>query len=214
MAYSGNLLTSRELSLIIILSSLGGVMSVPIGYAGNMLKAIPGLPVGSSQALSGLHVLWLLLASVLVRKRGAGTMTGIIKGMVEMCLFSHHGVFVLIMSAVEGLIVDIVLSLLRRVNTRSLCLAGGLSSASNVSVTQFMIVPQLPLFVFAIMYMVSFVSGLFFAGYLGKRALDIISNSIRLSPGSANLPTTLIGDIPHVLVREGSRALRRRLSSG
>ncbi|MCK4583291.1 ECF transporter S component [Candidatus Bathyarchaeota archaeon] len=182
MSYSENLLNSRELSLIIILSSLGGVMSVPIGYAGNMLKAIPGLPFGSSQALSGLHVLWLVLASVLVRKKGVGTITGITKGLVEMFLFSYHGVFVLIMSAVEGLMVDVVLTLLRRVNTRSLCLAGGLSSASNVAVTQFMIAPRLPLFVFAFMYIASFVSGLFFAGYLGKRVLDIISSSTRLSP--------------------------------
>ena len=177
-----NLLNSRELSLIIILSSLGGVMSVPIGYMGNMLKAVPGFPVGSSQTLSGLHVLWLVLASVLVRKKGVGTITGIIKGLVEMFLFSYHGIFVLIISAVEGLLVDIVLTLLRRVDTRSLCLAGGLASASNVSVTQFLIAPRLPLFVFAFMYIASFVSGLFFAGYLGKRVLDIISSSTRLSP--------------------------------
>ena len=58
-------------------------------------------------------------------------MTGILKGKVEMFLFSYHGVFVLIMSVVEGLMVDIVLALLRRVNTRSLCLAGGLSSRAR-----------------------------------------------------------------------------------
>jgi len=191
MSYPEKLLTSRELSLIIILSSLGGVMSVPIGHAGNMLKAVPVLPVGSSQAISGLHVIWLVLASVLVRRKGAGTMTGIIKGLVEMFLFSYHGIFVLIISTVEGLVVDIVLALLRRVNTRSLCLAGGLSSASNVSVTQFIIAPQLPLFVFAFMYLASFVSGLFFAGYLGKRVLDIISSSTRLSPGPGNTPHNL-----------------------
>ena len=157
-------------------------MSVPIGHVGNMLKAVPGLPTGSSQALSGLHVLWLVLASVLVKRKGAGTMTGILKGLVEMCLFSYHGIFVLLISTVEGLVVDIVLTLLRRVNTLSLCLAGGLSSASNVSVTQFIIAPRLPLFVFAFMYLASFVSGLFFAGYLGKRVLDIISSSAILSP--------------------------------
>jgi len=185
MSYPKKFFNSHEISLIIILSSLGGTMSVPIGYAGNMLKAAPGLPSGSSQALSGLHVLWLVLASVLVKKKGAGTMTGIIKGMVEMCLFSYHGVFVLIISAVEGLVVDIVLTLLRRVNTLSLCLAGGLSSASNVSVTQFIIAPQIPLFVFVFMYLASFVSGLFFAGYLGKRVLDIISSSTQLSASAS-----------------------------
>ena len=176
-----NMFKTRELALIIILSALGGAVSVPLGYAGNLLKAVPELPIGTSQALSGIHVLWLVLASVLVRRKGTGTMTGILKGMVEMCLFSYHGVFVFLISAIEGIMVDIVLTLLRRRSTLSICLAGGLSSASNVAVTQFIIAPQLPLFVFAFMYLASFISGLFFAGYLGKHVLYIISSSPLLS---------------------------------
>ena len=156
-------------------------MSVPIGHAGNLLKAVPGLPVGSSQARSGLHVLWLVLAAALVRKPGAGTMTGILKGLVEMSLFSYHGVIVLLMSALEGFMVDLVLTLIRRIDTRSICLAGGLSSASNVAVTQFLIVPHLPKAVFAFMYLTSFISGLLFAGYLGRRVLDIIPRMHGLS---------------------------------
>ena len=165
--------TSRELSLIIIFSALGGAVSVPIGYAGNFLKTVPGIPFGSSQALSGLHVLWIVLAAVMVRKTGSGTMTGFLKGLVELFLFSYHGIFVLLISSVEGIIVDIVLIIARRTDTPSICLAGGLSSASNVSVIQFILVPSLPMPILAFMYLTSFLSGLVFSGYISKRILDI-----------------------------------------
>jgi len=164
--------TSRELSLIIVFSSLGGALSVPIGHAGNFLKTIPGVPLGSSQALSGLHVLWLVLASVLVRRAGSGTVTGILKGLVEITLFSYHGPFALIISAIEGAVVDLVFAITKRTNTPSVCLAGGLSSASNVVVTQFILIPTLPKEALAFMYLTAFISGSLFAGYLVVRVLS------------------------------------------
>lgn len=165
--------TSRELSLTIILSALGGVFSVPIGHAGNLLKTIPGIPFGSSQALSGLHVIWLVLSAALVRKTGSGTVTGVLKGLIELTLFSFHGIFVLLISVVEGIIVDIVFVIARRTNTPTICLAGGLSSASNIIVLQLTILPSLPVPILAFMYLISFLSGLVFGGYLCKRVLDI-----------------------------------------
>jgi len=176
VAPSNSRFTSRELSLIIIFSALGGAASVPIGHLGNLLKTIPGIPFGSSQALSGLHMLWIVLAAVLVRKRGSGTMTGVLKCLVEVFLLSYHGVFVLLISSVEGVIVDVVLTVLRRVNSPSICLAGGLSSASNF-VAQFILVPHFPKAVLAFMYLTSLISGLLFADSLGKRVLEIVSSN-------------------------------------
>ena len=170
------LFDSRELALIIILSSLGAVVSVPVGHAGNFLKTT-GLPAGASQLLAGIHVLWLILAAVLVERRGAATTTGVLKGLVEMTLFSYHGILVLLISAVEGCMVDLVLLPLDKNDVKSICIASGLSSASNVAVLQFAATLPLPLAVFASMYLSSFVSGLIFAGYMGKRVLDIISRN-------------------------------------
>jgi len=167
----------RELAIIIILSSLGAVVSVPLGHAGNLLKAIGGMPPGASQLLAGVHVLWLLLAAVLVEKRGAATMTGILKGLVEMTLFSYHGILVLFISAVEGFMMEILLLPLDKNDTKSICIASGVSSASNVAVLQFAAMLPMPLAVFASMYLASFISGLMFAGLLGKRVLEIISRS-------------------------------------
>ena len=165
--------TTRELSLIIILSSLGAAVSVPIGHAGNLLNSIPGVPFGSPQVLSGLHVIWLVLAATLVRKTGASTVTGVLKGLIELFLFSFHGIFVLFISAVEGIIVDAVFVITRRTQTPSLCLAAGLSSASNVAVLQLTVLPRLPLPILAFMYSISFISGVVFGGYVTKRVADI-----------------------------------------
>ena len=170
------LFDSRELALIIILSSLGAVVSVPVGHAGNFLKTT-GLPAGASQLLAGIHVLWLILAAVLVERRGAASTTGVLKGLVEMTLFSYHGVLVLLISAVEGCMVDLVLLPLKKDDTKSICIASGLSSASNVAVLQFAAMLPLPPAVFASMYLAAFVSGLIFAGYLGRRVLEIISRN-------------------------------------
>lgn len=169
------LFDSRELAIIIILSSTGAVISVPVGHAGNLLKTIAGMPPGTSQLLAGIHVLWLILAALLVERRGAGTMAGILKGLVEATLFSYHGVLVLLISAVEGFMVDVVLLPLDKKDMKSIYIASGLSSASNVVVLQFAVMLPLPLTVFASMYLASFVSGLIFAGYMGKRVLNIIS---------------------------------------
>ena len=120
MALSHSRFMSRELSLLIIPSALGGAASVPIGHLGSFLKTVPGIPFGSSQTLSGLHVLWIVLSEVLVRKIGSGTMIGVLKCLVEAFLLSYHGIFVLLISSIEGVIVDVVLTVLKQVNTPSI----------------------------------------------------------------------------------------------
>jgi len=104
-------------------------------------------------------------------------MTWILKGLVEATLFSYHGVLVLLISVVEGCVVDLVLLPLDKNDAKSICVAGALSSASNVAVLQFAMTLPLPSAVFASMYLASFVSGLIFAGYLGKRVLDVVSRN-------------------------------------
>jgi energy-coupling factor transport system substrate-specific component len=167
---------SRELALIIILSSLGAVVSVPVGHAGNILKTV-GLLAGASQLLAGIHVLWLILASVLVEKRGAASMTGVLKGLVEMTLFSYHGILVLLISAVEGFVVEIALIALDKDDSKTICVASGLSSASNVAVLQFVAMLPLPWAIFTSMYLASFVSGVVFAGLLGVRVIEGVSRN-------------------------------------
>ncbi len=177
MSSRNRFFSSRDLALIIVFSSLGAVVSVPVGHLGNFLKTIPVLPFGVGQFLAGVHVLWIVLAATLVGRRGSGTMTGILKGLVEMALFSYHGVQVILISAVEGAVVDLVLLPFTNIDVKSLYLSGGLASASNVAVLQFVLRLPLPTFVYAFMYLASFISGLFFAGQIAKIVHKIVSET-------------------------------------
>lgn len=165
---------TRDWATIAILSSLGATLSVTANYAGDILKAMPFLPFGSKQLIAGIHVLWITLAVSLTGKAGTGTVTGILKGLVEMTLFSSHGVTVIIISTLQGIIVDVVYRLLKD-NRFSIYIAGGLSSMSNVAVIQFLLLFSFPGSVFAVMYASAFISGVFFSGLIGARVKETVS---------------------------------------
>ncbi|MBS7619283.1 ECF transporter S component, partial [Candidatus Bathyarchaeota archaeon] len=166
------MLKTREIALIAIMSSTGGAVSVPIGYFGNLLKGIPWLPFGSPQLLSGIHVIWLMLVRLITKRFGTATLTGAVKGFVELSLFSFHGIQVFPISIVEGLTADIVLSILDSGSPIKVAIAGGLSSSSNVLVLYLLLLQSLPLFLITLMWILSFVSGLlagYFCEYTSRR---------------------------------------------
>ena len=169
-----SIFTSRELSMIAILSALGGAFSILLGYAGNFLTSIPLLPFGSTQFFSGLHVFWIVLASVMVNKKGVGTLTGVLKGLVESALVSFHGFIALPISALEGAVLDLCLMIFGRDKTVSICLAAGFSSASNVLILQALVLPKSFAPFLTFMYLASFISGFTWAGLLLKRIVDLV----------------------------------------
>lgn len=163
------MLQTREIALIVMLSALGGAISVPIGYAGNLLKAVPIIPLGTPQLLSGIHILWLLLARLLTKKTGMATLTGAVKGLVELSLFSFHGIQILPISIVEGVVADLVLSLLGTESSAKVAVAGGFSASSNVIVLWLLLLQSLPISLVIFMWLLSLISGLL-VGYFGKYA--------------------------------------------
>jgi ABC-type thiamin/hydroxymethylpyrimidine transport system permease subunit len=168
---------TRELALIIILSALGGAVSVPLGYAGNLLNTVPILPFGSPQILSGVHVLWLLLARLLTRRTGAATFAGVVKGLVELSLYSFHGIQILPISVIEGVLVDLVLSIPVKNSSAKVAAAGGLSASSNVLVLWFLLLQGLSPLVIAFMWILSLISGVMvglFGEYASKRVSSMI----------------------------------------
>jgi ABC-type thiamin/hydroxymethylpyrimidine transport system permease subunit len=170
--------TSRELSIIAVFSALGGAFSILLGYAGNFLTSIPLLPFGAGQVFSGLHVFWIALASVIVNKKGAGALTGVLKGLVESALVSFHGIIALPISALEGIVLDLFLMIFGRDKTISICLAAGFSSASNVLILQALVLPEplAPLLVF--MYLASFISGFIWAGLFLEHIADFVGKHV------------------------------------
>jgi len=158
--------TTKELSFIAIFGSLGAVLSVPLGYLGNYLKTIPLLPFGTGQILSGFHIIILTLTALYIKKPGTTTMTATIKGLVEAILFSYHGIPVILMSALQGLSLDIIIYIFGK-RDLAFYLGCGIASASNVAFLQFFLLLPFPAAIFGFMYLLAFFSGVVFGGYGG-----------------------------------------------
>lgn len=169
---------TRELAIIVVFSALGAVMSVPVGYLGNYLKTFPAIPLGTGQILAGVHVFPTALTMLLVRRRGAAAATGTVKGLVEAVLFSFHGFSVIIMSGVQGLVLDAATIFLGYDSRTGLCVACGLSAASNVAYLQFFLRLGFPVEVFTLMYILAFASGAVFGGYMGDTVYQMVQKRI------------------------------------
>ena len=159
------------------LAALGGVVSTYVNAVGDFFQSIFGF-AGTTQWAAGLHVLWLTLAVGLTRKQGAGTVTGLLKGGVELLTGNTHGLLVVLVDIAAGLLVDLgFLPFRKKDSLAAYCLAGGLASASNVFVFQlFASVPADTLAYWAMLLVagVAFLSGVLFAGLLSRGLLNAL----------------------------------------
>ena len=169
--------STRDLLMMAALAALGGVVSTYINAVGDFFQSIFGF-AGTTQWAAGLHVLWLTLAVGLTRKQGAGTVTGILKGGVELLTGNTHGLLIVLVDVVAGLLVDLgFLPFRNKDSLLAYCLAGGLASASNVFVFQlFASLPadSLAYGVMLLVAAVAFLSGVVFAGVLGWVLLNAL----------------------------------------
>lgn len=132
------------------------------------MKTIPFLPLGTGQILAGLHLIMLVFTALYLKRPGAATLTGAVKGLVEAVLFSFHGLPVIFMSVVQGAIIDVVLYTIGY-GSIAVILGCGLSAVSNVMFIQFFLGKQFPMSAFVLMYGLSFISGAVFGGYMGEK---------------------------------------------
>jgi len=169
--------TTRDLLMMAALAALGGVTSTYVNAFGDLVQSVLHMP-GATQWAAGLHVLWIALAMGLVSKPGTGTLTGILKGVVELLSGNTHGVLVLLIDVIAGLLVDLgVLAFKRKDGWPAFTLAGGLAAASNVMVFQlFAGLPMntLTAGALALISGVAFLSGVVFAGILGWMLLNAL----------------------------------------
>lgn len=161
--------STRDLLIMAVLAALGGVASTYINALSDTVQAMLGF-AGASQWAAGLHVIWIVLAFAITGKPGTGTLTGILKGAVELMSGNSHGIIILLIDLVAGLLVDFGFLIFR--NKRNLLpylVAGGLASGSNVLVFQiFATLPSniLAASAIAILFVVAFASGCVFAGII------------------------------------------------
>ncbi len=168
---------TKQLSLIVVFSALGAIASVPIGHLGNYLKTIPFLPLGSGQILAGLHLIMIVLSALYARKPGAAAMTGAVKGLAEAALFSFHGVPVIVMSVLQGAIIDVALVVMRYSKTGVL-VGCGISAMSSVMFIQFFLGRPFPLAVYVLMYVLAITSGVVFGGYSGNKLYQMVEDRL------------------------------------
>ena len=166
--------TTRDLLIVAVMAALGGVTSTYINALSDVVHAFLGFP-GGSQWAAGLHVIWIVLAMGMIQKPGAGIIAGLLKGAVELMSGNSHGVIILLINLVAGLLVDFgFLIFTKKRSLLPYLLAGGLASGSNVLVFQlFATLPQniLGLTAIFILFFVALVSGVIFAGLIPYQLL-------------------------------------------
>lgn len=172
--------STRDLLMMAALAALGGVSSTYINTLGDLFQSVLGF-AGTTQWAAGLHVLWLILAVGLTRKQGAGTITGILKGAVELLTGNTHGVLVFLVDITAGILVDIgILPFFRQERMLGYAFAGGIAAASNVFVFQLFAALPADLLSYGGMLLiglVAFASGVVFAGILGFALLNSLRRS-------------------------------------
>ena len=156
----------QDLVLIALLAAAGGVLSTYIGYLGNLVNRLFGVPFGAGQLIAGLHIFWSLLARLLIGRFGSGTLTGILKGAVEFFSGGTHGIVVLLVSLVEGLLVDLGMGVLRRRSRVLTMISGAVAAVSNVFIFQAIYFSGVSVHFILVMAGLSFVSGGVLGGYL------------------------------------------------
>jgi energy-coupling factor transport system substrate-specific component len=174
---------TRQIVMIAILSALGGSLSTFVGYLGNLINISLGVPFGAGQFMAGLHVFWIVLMRVLVPRHGVGTMGGLLKGTVEMFTGSTHGIVVVIVSLIQGVIIDLTGLIARddwdlNGNSRVVWwLGAGISAASNVIVFQLFYFAGAPDIYIMVISILAFCSGVIFAGFFAWETLEFLNDT-------------------------------------
>ena len=170
--------TTRDLVTIAVLSALGGALSTFVGYLGLLLNTAVGTPFGAGQFLSGLHVFWIVLATGLIRKTGTSAAAGLLKGFVEFFTGSTHGIIVVLVSLIQGIIIDIGFYAIGQRDSLPLwCIISGFAAASNVIIFQLFFFSGAPLIFLALLVILAFSSGIIFGGYFGHATTYLVLES-------------------------------------
>ncbi len=184
---SRDVITTREIATIAVLASLGGTLSTFVGYLGNIINLSLGIPFGAGQFLAGLHVFWIVLIRTLVPRNTAGTFGGLVKGLMELFTGGTHGIVIVLVSLIQGMIIDIVAKFggspeNAGVKSRIVWWIGaGIAAASNVIVFQVFYFAGVPTLYIAIISLLAFCSGAIFAGYFAWETLEFLNDAGILS---------------------------------
>jgi len=204
-------ISTRDIITIAILSALGGALSTFVGYLGNLINLTLGVPFGAGQFMAGLHVFWLILIRVIVPKRGVGTAGGLLKGTLEMFTGSTHGIVIVIVSLIQGFVVDVSASAAGSIENPkdssriTWWLGAGVASAVNVIVLQLFYFTGAPILYIMVISSLAFCSGIIFAGYFAWETLEFLNDAGTISGFHSTKPA--ITSTPKVVVSRNLPAI-------
>ncbi len=185
--------TNRDWLTIGLLAVIGGLSSIALGKTGPSLCSRVSIP-GGLQSFAGIHVLPLVIVAGLIRRPGAATAAGLLKGVVELLTGSAHRWVVLGFAGLAGLVVDLVFLLARkRRGVLTTLVSGGLGSASNVIVLGLSAgLPYACKNTTALPWVavIAFGSGVVFAGGLGWLILEGLRRAGLAAPRSSRAEAT------------------------
>ena len=175
---------TADLVIIALFAALGGISS---SFIANIARVIfiPLVIPGSGQMASGLHIIWFVLIYFWVgKKSGAVFLAGILKGFVELFTGNSIGIMALLVAVGAAITFEVTIYVFIRVIQKEnyqhvgIALAAGLASLSNIVIQlQTFIGRNLPPEVFILLSIFSFLSGVFFAGYLGIGFFKVFERS-------------------------------------
>jgi len=171
--------STKDLVTIAIISSLGGVLSTYVGYLGNLINRFFGVPFGAGQFMAGLHMFWIIFAIGMLNKKGTGTFVGILKGFVEFLSGGKLGLFVIVLSGIQGLIADLSFLPFKKDSTIGYVIAGGLSTVANVFIFQLFFAPYEALPLFMAISIMALISGFVFAGIFPKNVVELFKVKVK-----------------------------------
>lgn len=167
--------TVRDLVIIAVLCSLGGIMSTYVKYIANLINIAFGVPFGAAQLVAGLHVFWLVLCFGLIRKIGTGTTAGFLKGVIELFSGNPHGITVVLISGIEGIFIDLGMIAFRKKHAiYSYGISAGLAAAAEVWVFYPLFLPSMPIWFLIATSSLAFGSGVVFGGFFGTGTLELL----------------------------------------
>jgi hypothetical protein len=126
----------------------------------------------------------------IVPRHGVGTAGGLLKGVVELFTGSTHGILIVFVSLVQGVLVDVGAVFGGNLNQEHTdprfvwWISAGIASASNVWVFQALYFSGVPLVYLAVITILAFSSGVIFAGFFAWETLQFLKESGVIVSGS------------------------------
>ncbi|MFW9931972.1 MAG: ECF transporter S component [Candidatus Thorarchaeota archaeon] len=213
MSRTADSLDTRGIVTVAILASLGGSLSTFVGYLGNLINLSLGVPFGAGQFLAGLHVFWLVLMRVLVPRRGIGSFGGLLKGIIELFTGSTHGIVIVFVSCLQGILVDVAAEIGGEYSSTSSGVRGiwwvgaGISAASNILLLQLFYFAGVDILYLLLISMLAFCSGAIFAGYFAWETLEFLNDSGAVNHSFSSIRAPIVSRTPKSLLKRNIPAV-------